>query len=93
VRIKVASFPFTRHGTLTGSIRRIGADALEDPSSKELIFPLTVRLDPANCPPDLLSALVPGMACSAEIHIEKRRLIEVWLSPLRRTFSEAFRER
>jgi hypothetical protein len=78
---------------LTGSIRRIGADALEDPSSKELIFPLTVRLDPANCPPDLLSALVPGMACSAEIHIEKRRLIEVWLSPLRRTFSEAFRER
>lgn len=93
VRIKVESFPFTKHGTLSGRIRRIAADAVEDPTSKALVFPVIVELEPVKCPPALLAALAPGMSCSAEIHIEKQRLLEVWLSPLRRTASESFRER
>jgi len=93
VRIKVESFPFTKHGALSGRIRRIAADAVEDPTTKALVFPVIVQLEPKASPPDLVAALVPGMACAAEIHIEKQRLLEVWLSPLRRTASESFRER
>jgi hemolysin D len=92
-RIKVESFPFTKHGTLSGRIRRIAADAVEDPKTKALVFPVIVELEPKKSPPALLASLAPGMSCSAEIHIEKQRLLEVWLSPLRRTVNESFRER
>jgi hemolysin D len=92
VSIKIVSFPFTTHGMLSGEVVRIGADAIEDKTSGALVFPVTVRLSQTQSHPRLMEQLAPGMACVAEMKLEERRLLEVWLSPLRRHLTEAFRE-
>lgn len=93
VEIKVDSFPYTRFGTLSGEVKHISRDAVEDPQ-QGLVFPARIRLFSDTLmvegKPVRLSA---GMAIRAEIKTGRRRVIDYLLSPLQQYQSEALRER
>jgi membrane fusion protein, RTX toxin transport system len=93
VEVKVDSFPYTRFGTLSGEVKYISRDAMED-QQQGLVFPARIRLFSDTLivegKPVRLSA---GMAVSAEIKTGRRRVIDYLLSPLQQYQSEAMRER
>ncbi|MDN0122778.1 HlyD family type I secretion periplasmic adaptor subunit [Yersinia aleksiciae] len=93
VEVKVDSFPYTRFGTLSGEVKHISRDAMED-QQLGLVFPARIRLHSDTLmvegKPVRLSA---GMAVSVEIKTGQRRVIDYLLSPLQEYQSEAMRER
>ncbi|ELI8047157.1 TPA: HlyD family type I secretion periplasmic adaptor subunit [Yersinia enterocolitica] len=93
VEVKIDSFPYTRFGTLSGEVKHISRDAMED-QQQGLVFPARIRLDSDTLTvegkPVRLSA---GMSVSAEIKTGRRRVIDYLLSPLQQYQSEAMRER
>ncbi|CFQ27408.1 HlyD family type I secretion periplasmic adaptor subunit [Yersinia bercovieri] len=93
VEVKVDSFPYTRFGTLSGEVKHLSHDAMED-QQLGLVFPARIRLDSDT----LMVAgkavrLSAGMAVSVEIKTGQRRVIDYLLSPLQEYQSEAMRER
>ena len=91
--VKVESFPFTRYGTVAGTVRVVSRDAVAD-DSQGLVYPArvamartTIRSGEADV------ALGPGMAVTVEIRTGERRLIEYLLAPLQRYRDESLRER
>lgn len=91
--VKVETFPFTRYGTIPGTVSFVSKDAVAD-EKKGLVFRARVRLDRATIAVGENQVnLSPGMAVSAEIGTGTRRLISYFLDPLHRTTHESLRER
>ncbi len=90
---KVESFPFTRFGTIEGSIMTVSHDAV--PLEKGgLVYAARVALNRSTMQVEGTEVnLSPGMAVTVEIKTGTRRLIEFFLSPLLRGVQEAARER
>ena len=93
-KIKVASFPYTRFGTLSATVLKVGADGIQDEKTGEVYFEVIFSLEKPAGPEAsfLTSRLQPGLTCQAEVMVRKMRLLEVWLSPLQRHLNEGFRE-
>lgn len=93
VALKIETFPFTRYGTVPGSVVAISADAV---SVERVGFVYLARIalerDAVDVDGEVI-ALAPGMSAAAEIQIGRRRVIEYFLSPLLRRSYEALRER
>ncbi|MBH5326246.1 HlyD family type I secretion periplasmic adaptor subunit [Salmonella enterica] len=91
--IKVEAFPYTRYGYLTGKVKNINLDAIED-SKSGLVFNVIICIEENN-----LSAanrnipLSSGMAVTAEIKTGMRSVISYLLSPLEESVMESLRER
>ncbi len=93
VEVKVETFPFTRYGTLTGTVSFVSNDAVND-EKKGPVFQARVKLDRAALKVDEREVnMTPGMAVTAEIATGQRRLISYFLDPLRKTTTESLRER
>lgn len=93
VEVKVETFPFTRYGTVPGTITFVSSDAVAD-EKKGLVFQGRVKLDsPIIRVGERDVTLTPGMAVTAEISIGQRRVIEFFLDPIRKTANEGLRER
>lgn len=91
--MKVETFPFTRYGTLTGTVSFVSSDAVPD-EKRGLIFQARVKLDKPTIRVDERNVtLTPGMAVSAEISTGRRRVIEFFFDPIRKTANEGLRER
>ncbi len=96
-RIKFATYPFQKHGTLAGRLDTISADAFarqaggQDGGSYYLarIDTRERRLSGMAGP----AYLLPGMTLSAEIIIGKRSVISYFLYPVLRMLDESLRER
>jgi hemolysin D len=91
--VKLDAYPFTRYGTVPGTVRRLSRDAVAD-ERHGLVFKAAVALER----PYLEAAgerlrLGPGLAATVEIRTGTRRVIEYLLSPLLRYRDEALRER
>jgi hemolysin D len=90
VTVKLEAFPFTRYGTLEGKLAWISRDAIQD----EKLGPVySARVTVTPPPRGSAIEVTPGLAASAEIRTETRRVIDYLLSPLERRVSEAGRER
>ncbi|MFP5513685.1 MAG: HlyD family type I secretion periplasmic adaptor subunit [Alphaproteobacteria bacterium] len=93
VEIKIDSFPYTKYGTIRGTVTTVSRDSAKD-EKLGLVYPTRIRLDRLEVNtengPTPLSA---GMTVSAEIRTGDRRVIEYLLSPLQEYASEAMRER
>ncbi|CNI06062.1 hemolysin transport protein [Yersinia frederiksenii] len=93
VEVKIDSFPYTRFGTLSGEVKHISRDAMED-QQQGLVFPARIQLGSDTLivegKPVRLSA---GMSVSVEIKTGSRRVIDYLLSPLQQYQSEALKER
>lgn len=93
VVVKLASFPYTRYGYLTGTIESISHDAAQD-KTLGLVFPAHVKLNRDTLLIDGTKVrITAGMGVSAEIKTGQRRVIDYLLSPLETHVNEAMRER
>ncbi len=91
--IKVEAFPFTRYGTIEGTITSLSKDAV--PIEKVgLVYAARVAMMKTTMDVENKTVnLSPGMNVSVEIKTGQRRLIEFFLSPLLRGAKESLRER
>jgi hemolysin D len=106
VRVKVAPFPFQKYGMVEGVVKTVSADATEAPQRNAapaessagtggaFQFRSIVELKAQH----LVSEgnqlkLMPGMQVDAEISLGHRTVMEYLLSPVRKAFHEAGRER
>jgi hemolysin D len=93
VEVKLETFLFTKYGTIPGEVISVSRDAVAD-EKKGLIYPIRVALER-----DWIEvegrrmALGAGMALTAEIKTDRRRVIDYLLSPISRYRSESLRER
>lgn len=93
VEVKVDTFPFTRYGTIPGTVSFVSSDAVQD-DKRGLVFQARVRLEkPAIRVDERDVSLTPGMAVTAEIATARQRIIDFFLDPIRRTAGEALIER
>jgi hemolysin D len=103
VRVKVAAFPFQKYGMVDGRVRHISADASDTPVSAgdsqdeqtgQSRYRALVELVNQSIERDgYVHSLTPGMQVSAEINLGDRTVLEYILSPVRKAFHEAGRER
>lgn len=93
VVVKIAAFPYTRYGYLTGTVAELSNDAAQD-RKRGSVFVAYVRL-----PSDRMwidsrwVTLTPGMAINAEITTGRRRVISYFLGPLVQNVQESLHER
>lgn len=93
VIIKVEAFPYTRYGYLTGKVKNINLDAIEDPKSG-LVFNVIISIEENNLSTENKKIpLSSGMAVTAEIKTGMRSVISYLLSPLEESVTESLRER
>ncbi|UCV16638.1 HlyD family type I secretion periplasmic adaptor subunit [Quatrionicoccus australiensis] len=106
VKLKFAAFPFQKYGMVEGTVEHVSADAADnntgngnsqtDPAKKNqpLVYKALVALKRLNLEMDgerfVLSA---GMQTNAEIRLGDRTVMEYLLSPVRKAWHEAGRER
>lgn len=95
VQVKLETFPFEQHGTVSGKLRMIAGDAFQNKTAagNVLTYRARITLDK----PDLHGVpkdfhLIPGMALTAEVKVGKRSVISYFLYPLKRATAEAMRE-
>jgi hemolysin D len=107
-KIKLASFQFQKYGMLQGTVAQVSADSTEAPNPNTRSGSLAGRDRPVGAlafrtlidleQQQLESGgrrytLAPGMQVMAEIHLGERTVLEYVLSPVRKAFHEAGRER
>jgi len=92
-QIKLETFPFTRYGTVRGTVSRVTPDAVND-EKRGAIFPAVLKLGTESIDVDGRAIkLSPGMNLTAEIKTGKRRVIEYLLSPIQTASRQSMRER
>ena len=91
--VKVDAYPFTKYGLLKGRVQQISSDAIED-KAHGYVYKAEIELDKQwieyqgkHMP------LSPGMSVTSEVITGNRRLIDYFLSPLKRFSNESIRER
>jgi len=93
VKVKLDSFKFTKYGYIEGTIINIEKSSILDENLGE-IYPVIIELSTDKMKIDgKYMQLMPGMTCSVDIKIGKRRLIEYIISPMVRYQDEALREK
>ncbi len=95
-RVKLVTYPFQKYGTIDGQVIHVAPEATEPSADVPAASGYRVRvalaaqaLRAGDAPFELAS----GMLVSAEILLGERRVVEYLLSPLRRAWGEAGRER
>ncbi len=99
VRVKLASFPYQKHGTLDGAVRAISEGSFEKQGASgqptgATMYKARIQLlnsEGLNNVPDNFR-LMPGMTTTAEIKVGRRRVIEYFLYPLLKYADESIRE-
>jgi HlyD family secretion protein len=107
-KLKLAAFQFQKYGLLEGRVMHVNADATEAPSPNTrsdalsgrdrpmgpLSFRALVELGSQELVADgRRYTLQPGMQVAGEIHLGTRSVLDYLLSPVRKAFHEAGRER
>ncbi len=101
VTIKVDAFPYSRYGTLQGTVLSLSHDAIQrdrneamagQPGSQS-VFPAQIELNQNYITVDNREVLLTaGMSIQANIKVGKRRVIDYIFSPIREYQAEAWRE-
>jgi HlyD family secretion protein len=107
-KIKLAPYQFQKYGMIEGRVKQVSADATEAPSANTRSDALSGRDRPmgplayralVELESQVLAvdgeryAVSPGMQVAAEIKLGTRTVMEYLLSPVRKAFHEAGRER
>lgn len=103
VKLKLTAFQFQKYGMVNGVVEHVAADSLDSSangSGKEggdtgtLMYRTLIGLGQQKLNVDGISYdLVPGMQVVAEIKLGDRTVLEYLLSPVRKAFHDAGRER
>ena len=93
VAVKVEAFPFTRYGTVPGTLISISRDAVPD-QKLGATYVAQVKLARSQIVVDGKPiALTAGLAVTADIRTGSRRIISYLLSPVQTSVAQAGRER
>ena len=93
VEVKVETFLFTKYGTIPGKVISVSRDAVQD-EKRGLIYPIRVALGRSSINVEGRQVeLGAGMALTAEVKTDRRRIIDYLLSPIARYRQETMRER
>jgi membrane fusion protein, hemolysin D len=97
-KLKLAAFQFQKYGMARGTVAQLSADATEAPNpntrSGALAFRALIDLESQALEADgRRYRLIPGMQLTAEVNLGTRTVLEYLLSPVRKAFHEAGRER
>lgn len=93
VEVKLATFPYTKYGTVPATVNIVTADAVTD-EKKGSYYPATLTFRQKDMVIDGKRVpLSPGMNVTAEIKTGRRRIIEYLLSPVQKAGNESLRER
>lgn len=93
VELKVDAFTFTKYGVVKGQVQSISRDAIED-ERRGLVFSARIVLNERFLNRGVeRKELAAGMSVRAEIVLDKRKIIDYFLSPLQRHVSESLVER
>ena len=93
VEVKFEAFPFTKYGVIHGEVLSIAQNAVAD-ENLGLIYPTRISLNASTITVQGKEVNIsPGMAVTAEVKTNQKRLIEFLLSPLLRYKDESLRER
>ncbi len=93
VAVKVDAFPFTRYGSVPGTVTSLSRDAVPDPKlgatyiARIRLARAIIAADGKNVP------LTSGLGVTADIRTGSRRIISWLLSPIMTTVDQAGRER
>lgn len=80
--IKFDTFPFQKYGTVRGKVVWLSPDAVEDEKLGP-VYKMKIEMERLKIMVDgKVIAISPGMAVSAEVKTNKRRIIEFFLSPI-----------
>ncbi|MEW6589450.1 MAG: HlyD family type I secretion periplasmic adaptor subunit [Pseudomonadota bacterium] len=91
--VKVETFPFTKYGTIHGTVTQVSSDAIQD-EKLGLVYSTRVKLARDTIQVENKAVrLSPGMAVTIEVKTGTRRVIEYFLSPLMQYGDESLRER
>lgn len=91
--IKVETFPFTKYGTVDGTVRTVSHDAVAD-DNLGLVYLAQVEMAKRTMWVKGKEVnLTPGMAVTVEVDLGERRIIEFLLAPLLRYRDEGLTER
>lgn len=91
--VKFEAFPFTRYGTVPGSVVSLSRDAVAD-SKLGPTYVARIRLGRSTIVVDGKPVpLTSGLAVTADIRTGRRRIISWLLSPIQTSVSQAGRER
>lgn len=89
VQVKIDTFDFQKYGMIEGKVKKVSKDSVED-EKQGLIYDVfitpvtkTLRVDGVDQP------ISTGMGLSAEIKTGKRRIIEFFIYPIIKYWSEA----
>ncbi|MBZ0095189.1 MAG: HlyD family type I secretion periplasmic adaptor subunit [Sulfuricella sp.] len=106
VKLKLAAFPFQKYGMVEGTVEHVSADSADNNTSNSpgqtdktgktptLVYKALVTLKAMHLEMDgERFPLGAGMQASAEILLGRRTVMEYLLSPVRKAFHEAGRER
>lgn len=106
VKLKFAAFPFQKYGMVEGTVEHVSADAADGNTqgqsssndlarkTQPLVYKALVRLkDMALNMEGQTFQLSAGMQTNAEIHLGDRTVMAYLLSPVRKAWHEAARER
>ncbi len=108
VKLKFAAFPFQKYGLVEGTVEHVGADAADGPGgslaeagrnapearSRPLMYKALIALASRHLEVDgERFALAAGMQTHAEILLGRRTVAEYLLSPVKKAWHEAARER
>lgn len=81
VTVKVDTFSFQRYGYLTGTVKTISADAVND-EKKGPVYKVKVSLDEGKTSKNNTIEVIPGMTVTGELVTGQRRIVEFFLDPL-----------
>lgn len=93
VEVKVETFNFTKYGVIPGTVISLSNDAIDD-EKRGLVYSARIQLKEKVIQVEGRTVVLsPGMAVTAEIKTNKRRVIDYFLSPLKAYANESLRER
>ncbi|WP_150269090.1 HlyD family type I secretion periplasmic adaptor subunit [Paenibacillus tepidiphilus] len=87
--VKVDTFPFQKYGYLQGEITYVSPDAFED-EKLGLVFKAKLKVLSAETSSGSTIRMTPGMSVTVEAKTGRRRIIDFFLSPLKKAADESF---
>lgn len=91
--IKIHTFPFTKYGLIDATVVNISDDAILH-EKLGLVYAMHLKMHKSVIQVENKQVkLIPGMAVTAEVKTDKRRVIEFFLAPLLKYKQESIRER
>lgn len=90
--VKVEAYSFQRYGYLTGTVKSISADAVED-KTRGFVYKMIITLDNKVTSKNNNIQVSPGMAVTPEVTTGQRRIVEFFLDPLMTHIDESLKVR